>query len=287
MFGAIEAGGTKFVCAVGTNPGDLETATFVTHQDRDRTLREVLNFFKGRSLQAVGIGSFGPLDLHPGSPSYGRITTTPKRGWADTPLVPLMSQVTDAPIAFDTDVNAAALGEATYGEGLGLKNLVYVTIGTGVGVGAIVDGRLLHGVLHPEAGHLWVKRIPGDPFEGACPFHGDCWEGLVSGPALKQRYGRAAQEVGDDERDWHYTADYIAQAAMNLTLTLSPQRIVFGGGVAKRHQLMKMVKERFTGHLNGYLKLKEVEEVERFLVSPGCGDRSGILGALELARRIV
>jgi len=286
MLGGIEAGGTKFVCGFGTGPDDLTFARFPTTSP-DETLAGVVSFLKEANLEAVGIGSFGPVDLHPDSPTFGYITSTPKDGWTNCDLAGRVRASLGVPVGFETDVNAAALGEARWGAGVGLSNLLYLTVGTGIGGGALVDGRVVHGLVHPEMGHIRVPHeLARDPFPGACPFHGDCLEGLASGPAMMRRWGKPPERLPRDHPAWPLEAHYLALAVVNLALTLSPQRIVLGGGVMRQTQMFPMIRVEFTRLLHGYVRHPAVEErIGEYIVGPKLGDRSGILGALALAEQ--
>lgn len=274
-YGGIEAGGTKWVCAVGDGPDELhDIATFPTTTPEE-TLGAAVSFFAcNGALAGIGVGSFGPVDL-----ARGAITTTPKPGWTNTDVVGMLRAALDVPIAFDTDVNAAALGEGRWGAAVGLSTFSYVTVGTGIGGGAVVNGELLHGHSHPEFGHM---RIPHDrardPFEGACPYHGDCFEGLASGGAMRARWGRPAEEIEDGEA-WELEAEYVALGLVNVISTLSPELIVLGGGVPKQPALIPRVRKRVAALLAGYVVAPDI-------VPPALGDRAGVLGAIELARRI-
>ena len=291
LYGAIEAGGTKFVCAVGSGPDDLRAETRIPTTTPEETIGRAIAFLSeqreshGR-LAAVGIASFGPVDLDPRSPTWGRVTTTPKPGWAQTDLAGPVAAALGAPVAFDTDVNGAALGEGRWGAARGLDTFVYVTVGTGIGGGGMAGGRLLHGLVHPEIGHMLLPRDPvADPFEGCCPFHGDCLEGLASGPAIAARWGRPAAELPFDHPAWALEAEYLALACVNLTLTLSPECIILGGGVMHQRHLFASIRRRFQERLAGYLRSPAiVEDVDSYIVPPGLGDRAGMLGALALAR---
>lgn len=274
------------VCALGTGPDDLRALARIPTEDPERTVAGIVAFFRGREEppEVVGIGSFGPLNPDPGSPTYGTITTTPKPGWADFPLGPRIGAALDVPFVFDTDVNAAALGEHRWGAARDVDSFIYLTIGTGIGGGALIRGRRLHGLLHPEMGHLFVPRVDGDAFEGVCPFHGACLEGLASGSAMRERWGRPPEEIPPDHPAWRLEASYIALALVNFTLTLSPQRIVLGGGVSENRSLLPMVRAEFTPRLNGYIRSPTVmEDVDSYVVKAGLGDRAGVLGALALA----
>jgi len=272
VFGGIEAGGSKWNCAVGTGPDDLRAVSTIATATADETLGEAVAFFDREGpVDAIGIGSFGPVDL-----ARGVITTTPKPGWAHTDVSGEMGRRLGVPVAFDTDVNAAALGEHRWGALQGLDVCCYVTVGTGIGGGILVGGTPVHGLQHPEVGHL---RIPHDrdedPFPGVCPFHGDCWEGLASGPAMEARWGRPADEVADDA-PWALEARYLALGVLALMAVVSPQRIVVGGGVLNRRGLLELVQRQLDQLVSGYVAVPE-------LVPPALGARAGVLGALALA----
>ena len=286
-YGGIEAGGTKWVCAVADRPAELlKTETFPTTGPGETVRRAVRFFTENGPVGALGVGAFGPVDIRPASPTWGTITTTPKPGWADTDLVAALRAGLGVPIALDTDVNAAALGEWRQGAAAGLDTFCYITVGTGIGGGAVAGGRIVHGLLHPEFGHM---RIPHDrardPFDGICPYHGDCLEGLASGEAIRQRWGRAGQDLSGSAA-WEIEAEYLALALVNVICVLSPQRIIIGGGVAKQPRLLPLARQRVRELLAGYLRAPELTEpdaIERYIVPPGLGDSSGVIGAIELA----
>jgi fructokinase len=286
-YGGIEAGGTKWVCAIGNGPDDLRDIVTFPTTTPDETIARAADFFeRNGSVAAVGIGSFGPIDIRPGSPTWGHITTTPKPGWANTDVAPALTRALDVPVAFDTDVNAAALGEHHWGAAVGLDTFCYITVGTGIGGGGMANGRLMHGLSHPELGHM---RVPHDrerdPFEGICPYHGDCLEGLASGEAIRARAAQAGEANGD-EHVWHLEAHYLALGLVNVIYALSPQRIVLGGGVMKQAQLLPLVREQVRELLAGYVRAPELDGgLDGYLVAPALGDRAGVLGSLELARQ--
>jgi len=287
MLGGIEAGGTKFVCGVGTGPDDLLTEQFPTTTP-DITLAQVIDFFKrhgGSELEAIGIGSFGPVDLDLTSPAYGHITTTPKPGWANFDLAGTVARELNVPVGFDTDVNAALLGESRWGAAQGLSDAVYLTIGTGVGGGAMVNGQVVHGLVHPEMGHLRLPHdLTADPFPGICPYHGDCLEGLACGPAMQKRWNAPAATLPPDHPAWALEAHYLALALVNITVTLSPQRILLGGGVMQQPQIFELLRADFARLLNGYVQHPEIlDRLSDFIQPPGLGSRAGILGSLVLA----
>jgi fructokinase len=288
MFGAIEAGGTKFVCAAGTGPEDLETAQFPTTTPA-ATLGQTVEFFRRfrGDLRAVGIASFGPVDLRPDSPTCGYITSTPKAGWRDTDVAGYVGKSLGVPVGFDTDVNGAALGEARWGAAQGLSDFLYLTVGTGIGGGAMVHGKLLHGLMHPEMGHIRIPHDVGeDEYPGCCPFHGDCLEGLASGPAVQARWGVNASQLPADHAGLALEARYLALGLNGWVCTLSPQRIVLGGGVMQQTLLFPLIRAELLGLLNGYIQVREITEcAERFVVPAQLGSRAGVLGALVLAEQ--
>ncbi len=249
-----------------------------------------MTFFRRQApLAAIGVASFGPVDLDPASPTYGHITTTPKPGWAGADVVGTLRTGLGLPVAFDTDVNAAALGEYRWGAARGADPCLYLTVGTGIGGGAIVHGRPLHGLIHPEMGHL---RLPhdrvADPFPGVCPYHGDCFEGLASGPALLRRWGQPAETLPADHPAWALEARYIGLALANLICTLSPRRIVLGGGVMEHAGLLSLVRSEMQAALNGYVQARALlTDIDSYIVAPGLGRRAGVLGAIALALSVL
>lgn len=288
MFGAIEAGGTKFVCGAGTSPEDLRTIRIPTTTATE-TLGRCLEFFGNfqGSLRAIGIGSFGPVDLRPASPTWGYITATPKPGWSNTNLAGVIAKSTGVPVGFDTDVNAAAFGESRWGAAAGSRSCVYLTVGTGIGGGAIVDGHLVHGLVHPEMGHIRIPCSTDDHFPGVCPFHGNCLEGLASGPAIEARWGAPADQLPPDHPAWALQARYLALAVANFLFVLSPEKIILGGGVMSQDFLFPMLRSELAKLLNGYIQADAVlNGLDSYVVPPGLGSRSGILGALALAERV-
>jgi fructokinase len=288
LFGGIEAGGTKFVCAVGTGPDDFRAETRFPTTTPEETIGQAIAFFKAQAqkepLAAIGIASFGPVDPNPVSPTFGYITTTPKPHWAQTDLAGALGRALDVPVGFDTDVNGAALGEHRWGAAQGLDTFIYLTIGTGLGGGGLVNGRLMHGLIHPEMGHVRLPRHPDDSYPGACPFHGDCLEGMAAGPALQGRWGQRAETLPLDHPAWDIEAHYLAYGLVNFICTLSPQRIVLGGGVMDQAHLFPLVRRKTQELLNGYVQSPEIiERIDRYIVPPGLGNRAGVLGAIALA----
>ena len=284
--GAIEAGGTKFVCAVGDGDGNVyERVTFPTTTPEE-TFGQVIDFFKQYDVEAIGIGTFGPVDLHRDSPTYGYITSTPKPHWSNVDFVGAIKKHFPVPIGFDTDVNAAALGEQLWGAAKGNHSCIYITVGTGIGVGAIVEGRLVHGLLHPEMGHIFIRRHPDDEFAGSCPIHGDCLEGLASGPAIEKRWGKKGIELSDRTDVWELEAFYLGQAIAQYILILSPEKVIVGGGVAHQPSLLPLVRQNVLDFLNGYVQHDAIlRHIDDYIVRPGLGDNAGICGALALAKQ--
>ena len=291
LVAGIEAGGTKFNVAVGTGPDDIRASTRIDTTDPVQTLRLVMQWLasacrKHGAIKAIGIGAFGPVDLNRESGTYGYITSTPKPGWQQVPLVEPLHARFQVPIGFDTDVNAAAIGEYVWGAGRGVSPLVYLTVGTGVGGGVMIDGKPLHGMLHPEIGHIHVPapRTPGVIVDTCqCPFHRSCLEGFISGPAIAARWGIKGQDMPPVHPAWEEVAETLALGLVNLILTLSPRRIILGGGVMHQPQLMDMVRSHVVRILNGYVRTPEVmHDIDSYIVRPALGDNAGICGAFAL-----
>lgn len=287
LYGGIELGGTKIICAVGTGPADIQAETRFPTTTPDEALAQIFAFFQPYQLAAIGIGSFGPISLHRSAPDYGSITTTPKPGWAHTDVVGPISRALNVPVGFDTDVNAAALGEWRWGAGQGLDTFIYLTIGTGIGGGGISNGRLMHGLLHPEMGHIRLPRDQAaDPFAGICPYHGDCLEGLACGPAMQARWGVSAESLPIDHPAWKPEARYLALACVSFMCILSPQRIILGGGVMNQRHLFPLIRREVLTLLNGYIQAPVVlENIDIYIVPPMLGNQAGLLGALALAEQ--
>ncbi|MBQ7781133.1 MAG: ROK family protein [Lachnospiraceae bacterium] len=281
--GALEAGGTKMVCAIGNENGEIVKREVFPTTTPEETMPKMIAFFKDEEIEALGIGCFGPISPARDSADYGYITSTPKLAWQNYNIVGEFEKALQCPVGFDTDVNAAALGEATYGITKGLKNSIYITIGTGIGVGVLAEGKLLHGMMHPEAGHILLHRHPADTYEGWCPFHKDCLEGLAAGPALEKRWGAKGDTLTDRAEVWEMESYYIAQACVNYCMILSPERIVLGGGVMKQQALLPLVREKFTELLAGYIRTKEVTDVENYIVGASLNDNQGVMGCIGLA----
>lgn len=280
--GALEAGGTKMVCAIGNEMGEiLERQSFPT-ETPEITLPKLVAYFEDRNIEALGIGCFGPIDLHEDSDTYGYITTTPKLAWQNCNIVEAFEKL-QVPIGFDTDVNGSVLGEHTWGIAKGLKSCIYITIGTGIGVGIISDGQLLHGMLHPEGGHILLTKHPKDVYQGKCPFHKNCFEGLCAGPAVEERWGKPGVELAENNEVWELEAYYIAQALVDYVMMLSPQKIILGGGIMQQKQLFPLIRKNFKEMLNGYIDTKELKDLDNYIVPPALNDNQGIMGAIQLA----
>lgn len=294
LVGGIEAGGTKFVCAVGTGPEDVRAELRFSTTEPEETIGRAVAFFREQqekegALDAVGIASFGPVDPDPGSDTFGFVTSTPKPGWQQVDFAGAIQRALDVPVGFDTDVNGAALGEWRWGAAQGLETFIYLTVGTGVGGGGMVNGELMHGLIHPEMGHI---RLPhdweADPYEGRCPFHGDCLEGMAAGPAIEERWGQPAETLPAEHEAWTLEAEYLAYALVNFIVTLSPQRLILGGGVMEQPQLMPLVRQRVEELLHAYVRHPMIlERIEEYIVPPGLGSRAGVLGAIALGQRAV
>lgn len=285
ILGALEAGGTKMVCAIGDEKGTIYEQISIPTSTPEETVPKMLAYFKEKKIEALGIGCFGPIDPDPDSETYGYITSTPKLAWADYNMAGTFKEALGCPVGFDTDVNGSVLGEVTFGQAKNKKCVVYVTIGTGVGAGIYIEGRLLHGMLHPEAGHVMIQKRAGDSYKGKCPYHENCLEGHAAGPAIEERWGRKAVELKDKEEVWDLEAYYIAQALTGYVLTLSPEMIILGGGVMHQEQLFPLIRKYVSEMLNGYIKTAELEDMEHYIVPASLHDDQGIMGCLELARR--
>lgn len=283
LFGGIEAGGTKMVCAVGKEDGTIVDRVSFPTREPDETFDEIISYFQRFEIQALGVGCFGPIDLNYNSKTYGHILHTPKLRWAGYDVVGTLKKALQIPVGFDTDVNGAILGEVVYGAAKGLKDTIYITIGTGVGVGVYTNGALLHGLLHPEAGHMLIERKEGDSYKGCCPFHKNCVEGLASGPAIEGRWEKKGFELKEKDEVWELEAFYIAEAITNYILAYSPQKIILWGGVMHQEQLFPLVRQKVKELLNGYIDQDMItEKMDDYIVPPDLGENPGILGAIQL-----
>jgi fructokinase len=289
-YGGIEAGGTKFVCVVASGPDNILAQERIPTTKPQETIGKTIEFFKpfveSKQLDSIGIASFGPVDINPSSNTYGYITTTPKPGWAQADLLGPIKKALGIECAFDTDVNAAALGEHYWvPENRELDPLLYITVGTGIGVGYIVNGKTLHGLIHPEGGHAFIPHDRTvDPFPGVCPYHGDCMEGLASGPAMAARWGQAAETLPDNHPAWELEAKYLAYMISNLILNFSPKRVVLGGGVPQHAGLIEKIRINVQEQINGYVRSPKIlEHIDDYIVPPALGNRAGVMGAIALA----
>jgi fructokinase len=290
VYGGVETGGTWCVCALGTGPDDIRVREQFPTTSPEETLERIVAFFQRQpSPDALGIGSFGPVNLDRDSPTWGYVTTTPKPGWQRTPVATVLRDRLNVPVVFDTDVNAAAVGEQRWGAGQGRASVCYLTVGTGIGAGLVINGSPVHGLVHPEVGHM---RIPhdtrGDPFSGNCPVHADCWEGLASGPAMAERWGDSPAELADDHPAWPLEAEYVAHGILSIVCVASPHRVIAGGGVMQRSQLVSMVRHRLRDLVDGYLDTPLLGvDIDEYVVSPALGDDAGVLGAIALAQAAI
>ncbi len=294
-FAGVETGGTNIKCIIAHDPAHVISELVIPTLEPESTIQKIIEFFNvvekryGVPITAMGIGGFGPLDLNPSSANYGSITSTPKLAWQNVPLLSKMKQTFSFPIVIDTDVNAALLGETRWGAGIGYTDLVYVTVGTGVGGGILSNGKLVHGLIHPELGHMFIRHdFQADPFEGVCPFHKDCLEGLASGASMSARWGTNPENLPKDHPAWELEADYLAQMCLNLTLMSSPQRIIIGGGIPQHEGLLSIIRSKFKFLLNSYLiSATFSEKIDSYIVPPLLGNRAGIFGAIALARTLL
>lgn len=284
MYGALEAGGTKMVCAIGDETGRIFERISIPTRTPEETIPEIVNYFKGKDIVALGVGAFGPVDVIKGSSTYGHILDTPKLAWRNFDLVGTLLKELNKPIGLDTDVNASCLGEMTFGCGMGLDSVIYITIGTGVGVGVSINGKLHHGMLHPEAGHILSVPHPDDSYEGRCPYHGTCFEGMAAGPAIEERWGKKAIDLVNQEEVWELEAYYIAGAIMTYMLTYVPRKIILGGGVMHQEQLFPLVHKKVREMMNGYINTKEFRDIENYIVPCSLNDDQGIMGCIQLAK---
>lgn len=283
ILGALEMGGTKMVLAIGNENGEIFEKNVIPCKNPDETLKDIADYFKSRNIEALGIGSFGPLCLDRTKEKYGYITSTPKPGWADTNVKGFLEQKLGCPAGFDTDVNAAALGEATFGDSRGIKDMIYVTVGTGIGVGVLINGQLLHGMTHPEAGHISVRIHPSDSFDGNCPYHRNCLEGMASGPAIYKRYGTQGETICANDKAWEIESFYLAQGIVNWCMCYSPKRIVVGGGVFEKEGLIQRVRKDFVSLMNGYVLSDEMNDIDSFIIKSSLEGNQGIMGCFRLA----
>ena len=284
LYGALEAGGTKMVCALGDENGNILERISIPTRTPAETMGPMIDFFRSKGIRALGIGCFGPVDLNKKSPTYGYITSTPKLAWQNFPIVAEFQKALGVPVGFDTDVNAAALGEATWGCTKDVENSIYITVGTGVGVGVIINGKPYHGMMHPEGGHILLGRHPDDPMVGSgCPFHENCLEGLAAGPSLEKRWGVKGAELSGRKEVWQLEAYYIGQALADYILILSPERIVLGGGVTHQEGLLALIRQETEKQLAGYIRTNAIQNLDSYIVGVSLNDNQGVMGAVKLA----
>lgn len=293
LYGGLEAGGTKMICCVGTETGQILDREVIPTTTPDETMPKVIEYFRSKQdaslpederITALGVACFGPVDVRKGSKTYGNILYTPKTQWRDYPIYStLKSALNNIPVGFDTNVNGSLLGEITWGSAKDLTDAVYVTISMGIGMGAMSGGKLIHGMLHPEAGHIAMSRVAGDDYKGHCPSHGTCFEGMASGEALLERWGKPAHELPDDSPAWDIEARYIAQALTAITYMLSPQKIILGGGIMNRALLFPLIRKYVQENINGYIDTKELRNINSYIAPAALNGNQGIMGALRLA----
>ena len=284
--GALEAGGTKMICSVGNEQGEILVRERFDTLSPDETMPGMIEFFQKQQVEKLGIGCFGPLDLNPASPDFGSITTTPKLSWRNYPIYQAFKEALNIPVSIDTDVNVAVLAEQRLGAAQGKKNCLYLTVGTGIGGGVMIDGQLVHGLMHPEAGHFPLCVIEGDPMpKGCCPYHqtAGCAEGLASGTAMRKRWGVPAETLPLEHQAWQMEAGYLAQLCVTATALFSPEIIVLGGGVMQKEGLIELVRGKLADYLGGYWQHPVLQHPEQYLVLPGLGNNAGATGALLLA----
>lgn len=282
LIGALEAGGTKMVCAVGTEDGTILEQQSIPTTTPEETIPRIVEYFKGKEIAALGVAAFGPVDVIPESETYGYILDTPKLAWRHKDFLGGLKKELNVPMGLDTDVNGSCLGEMTYGCAKGLDSVVYITIGTGVGVGVCINGKLLHGMLHPEGGHILLERHPRDPRGGICPYHPNCMEGFASGPSIEARWGKKAVELVDEPEVWELESYYIAQALADYIMMLSPQKIILGGGVMHQIQLFPLIRTKTLELINGYINTKELRDIDNYIVPASLKDDQGIMGCIKL-----
>lgn len=280
--GALEAGGTKMICAVGDEKGTVLERIQIPTTTPEETVGAMVDWFQNRNIEALGIGCFGPIDPRKHSKTYGYITTTPKPGWAWFDMVGTFEKALHVPIGFDTDVNASVLGEVAFGQAKGKQTVLYLTVGTGVGLGIYINGQLHHGILHPEAGHVLLPLHPKDLWKCRCPYHENCFEGLACGPAIEERWGKKAELLSEQTGVWEMEAYYIAHALVDYICTLMPEKIILGGGVMKQRALFPLIRAEAARLMNQYLAAEELHDLDEYIVPESLGGMQGILGCLQL-----
>ena len=292
LYGALDVGGTRMICAVGNESGQIIDQISVLTATPDETMPQVIEYFKSKvdpslpedeRISALGISCFGPVDVRENSKTYGTILNTPKIAWRNYPMLKTLQEALDIPVALDIDVNCALLGEATWGAAKGLHDAVYIKIGFGIGVGAISGGNPIHGMLHPEGGHIRVSVIPGDDYKGHCPSHGTCFEGMASGEAIEERWGKPGKQLADRPEVWELEAKYIAQAINTLIMTLSPQKIILGGSVMNQAQLFPLIRKYVLEYINDYIDTKELRNINSYITPVALNGNQAVMGAFKLA----
>lgn len=284
LFGGLEAGGTKMICAIGDENGNIiDQIKFKTEAPKI-SMPKMIEYFKKFDIKGLGISCFGPIDINKKHDTYGYILKTTKEKWAMTNIVGMFKEALNIPVTLDTDVNGACLAEATYGAGKDRENVVYFTVGTGIGVGVYLNGRLHHGTMHTEGGHMFVNKHIDDNYEGCCIFHKNCLEGMASGPAIEKRFGQKAENIKDTKQLIELESHYLAQGVLNAILMYSPDKIILGGGVMHVDGLIEEIRRKTVEFLNGYVQTKEVlEDIDNYVVLPSLKDNAGILGSIRLA----
>lgn len=284
IFGAIEAGGTKIICAIGNEKGEIVELIRMETATPEISMPKVIEFFQNKEIEAIGIGTFGPAGVNEKQVNYGKILDTPKKAWAHYDFLGELKKHFEVPMIFDTDVNGAAVAEHLWGSAKDVDSCLYITVGTGIGGGAFVNGKLLHGLLHPEMGHIFLNRHPEDDFEGNCLFHGACLEGMASGVAMEKRWGQKAYLLPPDHKAWEIESYYLAQGIIAFISTLAPEKIILGGGVMGQEHLLGMVKQQVKILYNHYIQLDQLEDsIDDYIVKPALGENAGTYGALALA----
>lgn len=293
LYGALETKGRRMLCAIGNENGQILERTAIPTTTPEETMPKIIEFFKpkleledseGEAMTALGVASFGPVDVRENSKTYGTILHTPKIAWRNFPLLKTLKEaLNNIPVGFDTDVNAALLAETTWGAARGLTDAAYVTIGTGIGMGAMSGGKLTHGMLHPEAGHIKMSIVDGDNYKGHCPSHGTCFEGMASGLAIAERWGKSPKELADNPEVWDLEAKYIAQALTAIVYILSPQKIILGGGIMRQAQLFPLVRKYVLENINEYIDTKELRNINSYICPASLTGNEGVIGALKLA----
>ena len=278
--GALEAGGTKMVCAVGDETGMIFERTRIPTTMPEETLNALVEWFQDKEIEALGIGCFGPVDLRRSSKTYGCITTTPKPGWAWCDMVGTFRRALGVSVGFDTDVNASVLGEVRFGQGRGLSTVLYLTVGTGIGLGVYLNGALHHGIVHPEAGHVLLSLHPEEHWTCRCPYPPNCLDGFACGPAIEERWGARAEALAQRRKVWEMEAYYIAQALVDYICILAPEKIILGGGVMRQRQLFPLIRSEVRRMMGGYLAAEELNDLDTYIVPESLNGDQGILGSL-------